>query len=224
MSFNQEKKPDYILDTARKAEIPSLAIYSDTDGAYAYYEKYQDVYRSPETIVRNRGGVDITYGPEVFSGLSLDGRHMFSVRMPHMPYGTNLADTQRYFVVSGDFHTKHETEWWIDKVEGKTLFLSNQAISEVPQNLPIDEGEFSIDAVLRQRRAERELADADYNSFRLTIGSEAAISWGDGKRQERFMSFYELSHQLELLRIAEERTKAMGALSYELSQEESEVA
>jgi hypothetical protein len=224
MAYNQEQKPDYIIDSAFKADIPSLTIYSDIDGAKAYYESYQDVYRSPETIVRNRGGIDITYGPEVFSGLSLDGRHMFTVRMPQMPFGTNLADTQRYFVVSGDFHTKHSTEWWIDKVENNVLFLSHQPISEVIRTDPVDEGLFSLDAVMQRRVAEREQADADYKSFRLTIGQGASISWNHEMRPEGFVSFAEVARQLEVLRMAEERTMGLGGFAHEYSQEKSEVA
>jgi hypothetical protein len=119
MPFKQEQTPDYIVTSAFNAELPSALIYANIEGAKEYYESFQALYRDPETIERNRGGVDVTYGQEVFSGLSLDGRHMFSVRMPQMLFGTKLADTQRYFVVSGDLHTKDETEWWIDKVDDK---------------------------------------------------------------------------------------------------------
>lgn len=224
MLFNQEQKPDYIVDTAFKAELPSVFIYANTEGAKEYYGTFQDQYRIPESIVRNRGGIDITYGQEVFSGLSLDGRHMFSVRMPQMPYGTILADTQRYFVVSGDFKTQEPTEWWIDKVNGKTLFLSHQPISEVAQTEPVDEGNFSVHAVMQRRLAEREAANADYYSIRLTIGNNSSISWGDGKRPENFMSFHELAQQLELLRIADERTRTLGEVAHDFSHVVSDVA
>jgi hypothetical protein len=98
----------------------------------------------------------------------------------------------------------------------------------VHQHALIDEGTFSIEAVLQRRRAERALADEEYAAFklaiRLTIGNKPSISWGDGKLPEGFMSFYELSNQLELLRIAEERTRGVGAFANEQSQDESEVA
>jgi hypothetical protein len=207
MTYEHLQQPDYIIAAACKADIPSIEIYADIDGAKEYYEAFTTMYRNPDSIIRNRGGIDITYGQEVFSGLSLDGRHMFSVRMSQMPFGTELADTQRYFVVSGDFHTKGTPiEWWITKVSDKTIFLNHQPMSEVPHE-QLYEDTFSLDAVMNRRLAERAALDADYSSYRLTIGQNAVISWGDGKRPEKFMSFRDLAQQLELLRMAEERTK-----------------
>lgn len=224
MAYEQIQRPDYIIYTALQADIPSVEIYANIDGAKEYYEAFNAMYRTPDTIMRNRGGIDVTYGQEVFAGLSLDGRHMFSVRMSQMPYGTELADAQRYFVVSGDFHTKGTpTEWWITKVSDKTIFLQHHPVSEVPHE-QLDDGTFSLDAVMRRRLAERAQEDADYSSYRLTIGNDASISWGDGNRPEKFMSFRELAQQLELLRMAEERTNTNSFDLSEQSQAATDVA